>query len=460
MNSPFLRRHSTVLKLLGILLLVALLQIPLLSVNGLLHERAARRDTAIAEITDTWGRSQRITGPFLVVPYRSVATAVRETLVNGRVIQTTEERPAEKLAVFLPEALVVDGQLDPERRHRGIYEAVVYTARLRLSGRFAAPDLTALGVSAGDFLWDRAYLALGVDDLRGAREALSVTWNGQSRPFVPGARHPLLENGVHAPLPPLSAAEAPGEFSLELALNGSGLLAFTPAGRQTDVILKSTWADPGFTGGLLPSERKLGPEGFEAAWHVSYYGRDYGQQWASDAGPSRETLARSAFGVELVDVVDTYRIVERAAKYGLLFIVLIFTAFFLFEVLAALRLHVLHYSLVGAALVLFYLGLLSLSEFIPFAAAYLSAALASTLLIALYSVSILRGGRRALVIAAALGGIYGFLFFVLQMQDQSLLAGTAALFAVLGLVMFTTRKLDWGQNAGATSSEPPPLPTE
>ena len=165
-------------------------------------------------------------------------------------------------------------------------------------------------------------------------------------------------------------------------------------------------------------------------------------------------LERSLFGVELVEVVDSYRVVERATKYAVLFIALLFTAFFLFEVLAALRLHVVHYTLVGAALVLFYLGLLSLSEFISFGAAYGVAALASTLLITCYSAAILRSGGRSLVIGGALGGIYGFLFFVLQMQDYALIAGTAALFAVLGVVMYATRKLDWGQEA------PPALPTE
>lgn len=152
--------------------------------------------------------------------------------------------------------------------------------------------------------------------------------------------------------------------------------------------------------------------------------------------------------------MDPYRIVERATKYGMLFITLLFTAFFLFEVLAALRLHVLHYGLVGAALVLFYLALLSLSEFTPFLTAYVSAALASTLLISLYSHAILRGGRRSLIIGAALTGIYGFLFLVLQLQDYALLAGTAALFAVLGLVMFTTRKIDWSH----ATPQPPPMP--
>lgn len=458
MNPSPLRRHATVFKLLGILVLVALLQIPLWLIDDLLDERASRRDTALAEIADTWGRSQQITGPFLVVPYRSVATTTRDAFVNGRLVQTTEQRSAEQLAVFLPETLRIDGQLDPSRRHRGIYEAVVYSARLSVSGRFAAPDLASLGLAPADLAWDRAYLALGVDDLRGAREAIVVDWNGQPRACEPGARHPLLPAGVHAPLPPLAAGAAPGEFSLTLTLNGSGRLGFVPAGRQTDVALKSPWADPGFTGALLPARREITSAGFDAAWQASYYGREYAQQWTGENGaPSRETLARSAFGVELVNLVDTYRIVERATKYGLLFIALLFTAFFLFEVLAALRLHVVHYTLVGAALVLFYLALLSLSEFVPFAAAYLAAALASTLLITLYSVSILRGGGRSLVIGAALAGIYGFLFFVLQMQDYALLAGTAALFAVLALVMYATRKIDWSHGAPA---EPPPLPTE
>ena len=461
MNLPSLHRPVSVFKLVGILVLVALLQLPLWLINGLLAERAARRDAALAEITDTWGRSQQITGPFLVVPYRAFAATTRETLVNGRLVQTTEQRPGDKLAVFLPEQLAINGELEPTRRHRGIYEAVVYSARLKLTGRFATPDLSTLGLPASDFAWDRAYLALGVDDLRGAREAIVVKWNGQARACEPGTLHPLLPAGVHATLPAIAPGEAPGEFSLELTLNGSGRLAFTPVGRQTDVTLRSPWTDPSFTGSLLPARREIGAAGFDAAWQASYYGREYAQQWTEErAAPQREVLLRSAFGVELVNLIDTYRVVERASKYGLLFITLLFTAFFLFEVLAALRLHVVHYTLVGAALVLFYLGLLSLSEFVPFAAAYVGAALASTLLITLYSVSILRSGARSLVIGAALAGIYGFLFFVLQMQDYALLAGTAALFAVLALVMYATRKIDWNPAAPAAPVAPPPLPAE
>jgi inner membrane protein len=452
-------RPATILKLLGIAGLVLLLQIPLWLIHGLRAERAGRRAEAIAEITRTWGRDQQITGPFLVIPYRSTTTLTRATLINGRQVESTETRPVEKLAVFLPVELTAEGRLEPERRHRGIYETVVYTARLRLKGRFAAPDLIPLGLDSADMLWARAYLALGVDDLRGARAALAVSWNGQPHPFGPGPRLAPLTGGVHAPLPPLTPGMPAGEFTCELPLNGSGRLTFAPVGDQTTVRLASPWADPGFTGALLPAERELGPAGFVALWQASYYAREYARQWSEDRDPpSAADLADSAFGVELVEVVDAYRLVERATKYGLLFVVLLFTAFFLFEVLAALRLHVVHYTLVGAALLLFYLALLALAEFVPFHLAYAGAAAATTALISLHSVAILRSGARSLVIAAALVAIYGFLFFVLNLQDYALLAGTAALCTTLGVVMFATRKIDWAGTSSAPTTPPPLLP--
>jgi inner membrane protein len=455
MNSPSLHRHGVTFRLLAILVLVAILQIPLWLIGDLLSERAERRDGALTEITASWGRSQRIVGPFLVVPYRATAHAAREP---------------ERLAVFLPEQLRIRGELDPSIRHRGIYEAVVYGARLEIAGRFAIPDAAALGLAPERLVWDRAYLALGVDDLRGARGAVTLDWNGTSVPCEPGARHPLLPTGLHAVLPALEPGRPAGEFALALHLNGSGRLAFTPVGRETEVTLVSSWADPGFSGDLLPVRREIGPDGFDALWRASYFSREYAQQWTEEQGaPSAATLAASAFGVELVRLVDAYRVVERASKYALLFIALLFTAFFLFEILAALRMHVLHYALVGAALVLFYLALLAISEFAPFGAAYLVSAAASTLLITLYCVSILRSGRRSLAIGAALAGVYAFLFFVLRMQDYSLIAGTIALFALLALVMYATRNIDWSAPAAGADHEPdteprpaapPPLPPE
>jgi len=446
----FLRPFALSLKLGGILVLVLLLQIPLFMIRGLLDERHERRNEAVREITETWGRAQTIIGPVLVVPYRTPRVVEKETIVNGRAVHTTEERMGDAYACFLPEELTVDGDIVPSKRHRGIYDAVVYTSRLKLSGHFAEPNLKPLGVAPEALQWNRAWIAFGLSDLRGTRKTLELAWDGQPLPLTPGTQINELDTGLHADLSATGNMNKAHSFSVEFALNGSGSLAFAPLAVQTSIQLKSSWADPSFTGAFLPTEREVTPAGFNALWKIPYYGRDYSQQWtclSDQASLNGDKVRPSCFGVDLVTPVDSYRSVERATKHGALFITLLFTAFFLFEVLAALRLHTLHYLLVGAALCLFYLGLLSLSEFIPFGPAYLVAATASTLLIGLYCRSILHSGVRSLLITAALTGIYGFLYFVLQMQDYALLAGTAALFTVLAVVMYATRRVDWSNQS-------------
>jgi len=446
----FLKPFALSLKLGSVIVLVLLLQIPLFMIRGLLDERHERRNEAVREITETWGRAQNLIGPILVVPYRTLRTVEKDTIVNGRTVRTTEERLGDAYACFLPEELTVDGDIAPSKLHRGIYETVVYTSHLKLSGRFAAPNLKPLGVTPEALQWNRAWLSFGISDLRGTRETLKLLWDNQPLTLTPGTLIGGLDAGLHADLSNISNraenVNATHSFSVELNLNGSETLAFAPLAVQTTVRLQSPWSDPGFTGAFLPTKREITPAGFHAIWEIPYYGRDYAQQWTNLCDTptfDKEKVSPSCFGVDLVTPVDSYRSVERATKHGALLITLLFTAFFLFEVLAALRLHALHYLLVGAALCLFYLGLLSISEFIAFGAAYLIAATASTLLIGLYCRNILRSGSRSMLITAALSGIYGFLYFVLQMQDYALLAGTAALFTVLAVVMYATRKIDW-----------------
>jgi inner membrane protein len=78
-----------------------------------------------------------------------------------------------------------------------------------------------------------------------------------------------------------------------------------------------------------------------------------------------------------------------------------------------------------------------------FGLSYAIAAAASIASVSLYSKSILKGGRRTLIITIGLAVIYGFLYVILQMQDYSLLFGTIGLFILLGLVMYSTRNIDW-----------------
>lgn len=149
------------------------------------------------------------------------------------------------------------------------------------------------------------------------------------------------------------------------------------------------------------------------------------------------------------EVFDAYRMVERSLKHGVLVLALVFTAFFLFETIAGLRLHAVHYGLVGAALSLFYLALLALGEVARPEGAYVGAAVASSLLIVLYSGAILRSWVRAALIAGLLTAVHSVLFVVLRMEEYALLAGTGALFAALAAVMYFTRNVDWAaQDAG------------
>ena len=146
-----------------------------------------------------------------------------------------------------------------------------------------------------------------------------------------------------------------------------------------------------------------------------------------------------------------YRMVERSLKYGVLVLALVFAAFFLFEVLCGLKLHAVHYGLVGAAMCLFYLALLALGEVTAPGGAYAGAAVASSALISLYSAAILRSRGRAGIIAVFLGAVHGVLYVVLRMESFALLAGTTALFVALSAVMYFTRNIDWHAQEAATA---------
>jgi len=238
-------------------------------------------------------------------------------------------------------------------------------------------------------------------------------------------------------------------FAFNLGLSGSQRLQFIPTGKQTTVVLRSKWPSPSFSGAFLPQARRVDKEGFEARWQVSWFGRGYPQQWTTPPESEKRTamkavLEGSAFGVDLFLPVDAYQKTERSTKYGVLFLLLTFLTFFLYEVFSGLSLHPMQYLLVGSALCLFYLLLLSISEHAPFGISYLVASAATVLLIGGYSAAVLRGRLRALLMTLVLGVLYVYLYVLLQLEDYALLLGAAGLFVILALVMYLTRRIDWG----------------
>jgi inner membrane protein len=441
--SPILQkrtfRDSVLFKMIVIGLLILALLIPLSMVRGLIRERTERRDSVVYEIGRTWGGAQVLGGPVLTVPY-----LVHSKDEKGNITTWTQ------LAHFLPESIKMDGRLDPTLRKRGIYEVPVYRVdNLHGSGAFLKPSFTEWRIAPTDILWDQAYLSLGISDMRGIRKEVRMVWDNRALLLSPGGGVAgLWTTGLRVPISGLGRLPEKKSlpFAFDLSFQGSRSLQFLPLGKQTSATLSSSWKDPSFTGGFLPDSRSVTAKGFQASWTVPYYGRSYPQQWLEaerEQVLTDQAVNESAFGVSLFTPVDVYLKTERSVKYGMLFLVLTFLAFFLFEVFSPVSLHPMHYLLVGAALCLFYLLLLSVSEQIPFWMAYAAASVAIVLLISGYSLAILKGKRRALTMSGMLAVLYGYLYVLLQAEDYALLLGSLGLLAILATVMFLTRRVDW-----------------
>jgi inner membrane protein len=433
------------IKIAGICVLIALLHVPLVLTRGVLVERQNYREQATEAIASGWGHDQQIVGPILAVPYAYKTNVVRSKVVNGKAMQVEEVDFASATAYFLPDTLEIDGALAPEIRHRGIYDSVIYLLQAKIKGSFR-PDFAAASIDADRIDWDKARVYFGVGDLRGVRSvgALKIEGAGEFAFESAGAADAALLPLVTK----ISGAKA-GEtltFSIEAAVQGSRRFEIAPVGKNTKVALESSWPDPSFIGAALPATREVRANGFRAEWQSSHLSRGFGQTWtnrAIDAASVITQIEGASFGVRFAQPVDGYSMVDRAQKYGILFFVLLFAVFFLFEITSSLRIHPLQYALVGAALCLFFIGFLALTEFWSTGAAYATAAAACTAMVSLYARTFLKAGWRTLVITGGLGATYGYLYFVLKSQDYALVAGTAALFAALALVMFCTRRLDW-----------------
>jgi inner membrane protein len=423
------------------LLLVAglalLLQVPSCMIGQLGWERQRSRDGAAAEIAQTWGASQHLAGPVLAVPYRIYAL-------------NEKGKPYEREAgtvVVLPERLGVSGDATAEALHRGLFEVPVYRARLRLGGRFAAPqaDIGAL-VPRDALLWEQAQLVLKLTDVHAIDRVAPLQWGGATREFQGGGG--LLDGaGLHAPLHGLAPGQ-PLEFAVDLTVRGSESLHFAPSARAMDVALRSAWPHPKFYGAWLPDQREVRHDGFTARWRVTSIAGGLPAAWKARSGAG-EALDQAHFGVQLLDPVDPYRMSERSLKYDLLFIGLTFLVLWLFEQRAGRSVPVVQYLMVGAALCLFYLLELSLAEHLGFAAAYSVAAAAVTAQVSLYARAVLRGWRPALLLMGAVAGLYALLYVLLGSEDYALLLGSGVLFAALSVVMFVTRRAGASGEAAA-----------
>lgn len=442
-------QRSLVIKIVLILFLVLLLVVPLTLIRGIVTERQQLRDGVIRELAATGVSAQKVIGPLVTVEYRrKVRTSVTDAAA-GKTTVTERWESGERR--FFPEELSVDGDVVTEERSRGIYNALMYSATLAITGRFELPE--SFGVAPrDDYEWGTATLVVGIADTRGIRSGLALAWDGEARDFLPGVTTAIVATGIHAPLGRLAPARS-YRFTLKLPLKGMQGLEIAPVGRTTRVALASPWPHPSFSGQYLPDTRTIGGAGFSAEWRTSHLATGIAQQLSRCQANDCRELQRNTLGVNFVQPVDVYLQADRALKYGLLFIALTFVAFFLFEVLKRLAIHPVQYALVGVALALFFLLLISLSEHVAFAVAYLVASGASVALLGFYVSHVLASARRGTAFATALAALYGLLYVILRAEDFALLMGSITVFGIVALVMTLTRRVDWYRIGGEVQAD-------
>lgn len=427
-------RQGFAVKAIVVALLTVLLLIPLGMINGTISDRKNYRQQAVQAVAESFAGVQVLGGPVLVVPYIETVPVLETDAFGKRVprLQRNNRR-----WIFFPASMKLQGKLVPAVRKRGLHEVRVYEFQSTMSARFdkLLPADTGATRELG-----KPYLSFSISDVRGLVGTPSLRSGNESLVLEQGPGAHRRGSGLHALLAPMVAGQRM-RFDIELRSNlaGTEALAIAPVADSNRITLTSTWPHPQFAGHFLPRTHGIDASGFQAQWDISSLAA--GTQGQMIEG--RAMAEVDSLRVGLVEPVNIYTQADRASKYGILFVLLTFVAFFLFELLKRLPIHPIQYGLVGMALAIFFLLLLSLSEHLQFWLAYLIASVACIGLQGIYLSSVLRSRTRGTGFAAGLTLLYAALYGLLVSEDNALVLGSLMLFAILAALMMVTRRIDW-----------------
>ena len=416
-------KNSISFKITVIGFLILILLIPANMVKNLVLERQLRMREVQNEISQKWGGNQTIAGPVITVP------CVYQP-------DKKEDKPVTYYITILPDKLDITGKLIPEKRHRGIFDVIVYKSDIEIKSKFNISDFDEL-YKGYSIKWHRAILVTGVTDTRGIQQNIMYNINGKQTETQPGTSFcSQFNSGVNARVDLSQKKEF--DVTCKLNVNGSGLFSVLPLGHETTFYIESDWAHPQFDGSFLPDSEFVSDTGFTARWKVLQHNRNYPQHWLST-----RNISNSEMGVELIEEVDIYQKSTRAVKYAVLFILLTFLVFFFTEVIIRKRAHPVQYLMTGAALVVFFSLLIALSEHIHFNLAYMVAASTIILMITFFTQGIFKERKVTITVFGVLAILFIFLFTILQVADYSLIMGNIGLVIILAVIMFISRKVDW-----------------
>jgi inner membrane protein len=449
---PVLSRSSRrlALKALAVAALTGVILIALALIGDTISSRESYREEATKSIAESFAANQTLVGPVLVRPF---VVKTRKTEVSDKGVKRVVENVRTSSVWSFPHELNVDGVLVPSERRHGLYRVPVYELQTRIGGSVDVADAALEeGETVKDVTYGVPYFALAVSDVRGIVGSPVMTVNNlpvqiyQGVPaaaaWKPNLQVPLrvAPEGLHGRL----------AFALDLKLAGTEKLDVAPIGDSNHIELRSTWPSPLFAGRFLPHTMNVSPKGFQAVWEVS-----------SLASATQEQMTKGnehldTLNVDMITPIDAYKLSDRASKYGILFVIVTFGGFFLFEVMKRLPIHPVQYFLVGLGLAIFFLLLISFSEHMAFRTAYLLASAGCIGLLTFYLTFVLRRVAYGLTFGALLALLYAGIYGLLISEDNALVLGSVMLFGLLAVVMFVTRKVDWYRGDGEPQG--PPLP--
>lgn len=433
-------RNSITARMLVVGFLLLVLLIPLEFVKSLINERAYRQEEVVREINGKWGNEVLLSGPIVKIPYKVV---FEEKIFNEKT-NTYYTKTKEKIenAYFFPDKLNIASQVATKPLNRSIYESVVYTAAIDITGNFPKIDFSTTDIANENILWDKATVLLKTSNLKGIKNTPVMKLDSENLYMTPQYSTEYLNTIQSSPIAHAKEIfEQPLAFSFNLKVNGSESLKFLPIGKETDATMQSNWHSPSFDGNFLPEDtnKEISKDGFTASWRILQINRQFEQSFFGHL----PDLSASAFGTKLIIPVDEYQKSERTAKYGFMVIGLTLLVFLLIQLVSRIYIHPFQYVMIGLALVMFYTLLISISEHSNFFKAYAIAAFSVLALITVYSRAILKGFKFPLLICASLASLYGFIYVIIQLENYALLVGSIGLFLILAIIMFASRRIDW-----------------
>jgi len=434
-------RRSAGLKLLLVAVLAVAMSIPALFVFLLLNDRTHRAEEVAQEISAVVGGPQTFLGPVVAVPYAIPASDPKQS-------------PQRDVFVIFPVTGDAQVQARSEVRRRSLFKVPVYQADIAFKAHFDLAGAADKAPPGAVLDWSRAELVVAASDARGARSDIVLTAAGQAVPVAPAASFNQVQlQGRDGPqsdnltffggaAPGVVRADAAFDATARMRFSGAQRLALLAFAKTTTAGVRSDWANPSFDGGFLPDpgQRKISAAGFSAAWSVPFIARGVPAE-----GPSETVarLGRTALGVSFVEPANPYKSVARSLKYALMFVSLVFLAYFLFETLSGKRVHPAQYLLIGLAQVVFYLLLLSIAERIGFDGGFAVAAVATVGLISAYAGWVFESRRQGIVALVAFSLLYALIYVLMRLEDFALLVGAVTSFAAIAAVMYFTRRIDW-----------------